>query len=104
MSEMNRGRQGVTLGAVARAVDGKLTGEASAQVLDVTHDSRQVREGWLFVAVRGANVDAHRFVDGALRQGAVGVISELARPADFSGAWLEVEDARRAMALAAAEI
>jgi UDP-N-acetylmuramoyl-L-alanyl-D-glutamate--2,6-diaminopimelate ligase len=39
-----------------------------------------------------------------VEQGAVGVISEQARPANFGGAWLEVEDARRALALAAAEV
>jgi UDP-N-acetylmuramyl-tripeptide synthetase len=49
-------------------------------------------------------VDAHRFVDQVMEQGAVGVISEQTRPANFGGAWLEVEDARRALARAAAEV
>jgi UDP-N-acetylmuramyl-tripeptide synthetase len=93
-----------TLGDVARVVGGKLTGDARARLTDVTHDSRRAREGSLFVAVRGANVDAHRFIDQVMEQGAVGVISEQARPLNFGGAWLEVEDARRAMALAAAEV
>jgi UDP-N-acetylmuramoyl-L-alanyl-D-glutamate--2,6-diaminopimelate ligase len=39
-----------------------------------------------------------------MEQGAAGVISELERPADFTGAWLQVENVRRAMALAAAEV
>jgi UDP-N-acetylmuramyl-tripeptide synthetase len=39
-----------------------------------------------------------------MQQGAVGVISELERPADFAGAWIEVTEIRRAMALAAAEV
>src|SRR5437764_10773166 len=39
-----------------------------------------------------------------MEQGAVGVISELARPDDFSGAWIQVDDIRRAMALAAAAV
>ena len=39
-----------------------------------------------------------------MQQGAVGVISELARPDDFSGAWIQVEDIRRAMPLAAAAV
>jgi UDP-N-acetylmuramoyl-L-alanyl-D-glutamate--2,6-diaminopimelate ligase len=94
----------VTLGEVARAVGGALTGDGSVPVVDVTHDSRQVREGWLFVAVRGAKVDAHRFVSDAGRAGAAGVVSELERPADFGGGWIRVEDARRALARAAAEV
>ena len=39
-----------------------------------------------------------------MEAGALGVISELERPADFHGAWLQVSNVRRAMALAAAEV
>ncbi|HEY0405569.1 MAG TPA: Mur ligase family protein, partial [Pyrinomonadaceae bacterium] len=104
MSEQIKQRQAVTLGDVARATGGKLTGDEQAIVTDVTHDSRQAREGSLFVAVRGELFDAHRFVGDVLKQGAAGVISESPRPAEAAGAWLEVEDVRRAMALAAAEV
>jgi UDP-N-acetylmuramoyl-L-alanyl-D-glutamate--2,6-diaminopimelate ligase len=95
---------GSTLGGVARAIGGELKGDERAAVSDVTHDSRQVREGWLFVAIRGANVDARRFVADAMGQGATGVVSEGERPEGFKGGWIKVEDARRAMALAAAEV
>src|ERR1044072_4608444 len=94
----------VTRGEVARVVGGKLAGDEGARVSDVTHDSRQAHAGSLFVAIRGEHVDAHRFIDQVMSQGAVGVISEQSRPMNFSGAWLEVADARRAMALAAAEV
>jgi len=93
------------LGDIARETGGNLTGEPSAVVTDVTHDSRQVSAGSLFAAVRGASFDAHRFIPQVLAQGAVGVISELERPADYDGgAWLRVESVRRALALAAAEV
>jgi len=94
----------VTLGDVARATGGELTGDASAQVADVTHDSRQARGGWLFVAVRGEKLDAHRFVPDAMRAGAAGVVSELERPEGFAGGWIRVADARAALARAAAEV
>jgi UDP-N-acetylmuramyl-tripeptide synthetase len=94
----------VTLGEVAQVLNGKLTGDENGEVLDVTHDSRQAREGSLFVAVRGAEVDAHSFVGQVMKQGAVGVISELEAPAGWGGAWIEVTEARRAMALAAAAV
>jgi len=42
----------------------------SALVTDVTHDSRQVSQGCLFVAVRGTNFDGHRFVAAAVEAGA----------------------------------
>jgi UDP-N-acetylmuramoyl-L-alanyl-D-glutamate--2,6-diaminopimelate ligase len=102
--EATKQRRRVTLGEVARVINGKLTGDESREVLDVTHDSRQAREGSLFAAVRGGQLDAHRFVEQVMQQGAVGVISELEAPANFYGAWIEVSEIRRAMALAAAEV
>jgi UDP-N-acetylmuramyl-tripeptide synthetase len=104
VAETTTQRRLVTLGDVARALNAKLTGDESGEVLDVTHDSRQAREGTLFVAVRGAEVDAHRFVEQVMKEGAVGVISEQEPPAGFDGAWLEVGEIRRAMALASAVV
>ena len=91
----------VTLGAIARATNSKLTGDAQAQVLDVTHDSRQIGEKWLFAAIRGFASDGHKFVDDVMRRGALGIISELEKPADFEGEWLQVANARVALAQAA---
>ena len=95
---------GVTLGALARAVGGELEGGDGARVLDVTHDSRQVAGGWLFVAIRGEKSDGNRFVREVVQRGAVGVVSESERPSDFRGGWIRVPEARRALALAAAEV
>jgi UDP-N-acetylmuramoyl-L-alanyl-D-glutamate--2,6-diaminopimelate ligase len=95
---------GVTLGELARAVGGELVGDAGVRVSDVTHDSRQVEDGWLFVAIRGEKADGNRFVKDVERRGAAGVVSELERPTDFCGGWVRVSEARRALALAAAEV
>ncbi|HEV7860425.1 MAG TPA: UDP-N-acetylmuramoyl-L-alanyl-D-glutamate--2,6-diaminopimelate ligase [Pyrinomonadaceae bacterium] len=102
MAEAIEQRRSVTLGALARAVGGTLTGDDGLVVKDVTHDSRQAREGWLFVAVAGANLDAHKFVDAVMEQGALGVISERVVPENFVGAWIQVSEVRLAMAQAAA--
>src|SRR3989440_1447938 len=96
----------VTVQELAQAIGG-VGGdsiEAGIGVTDVTHDSRQARQGSLFAAVCGELFDAHKFVPQVMEQGAAGVISELERPSDFVGAWIQVEDIRRAMALAAAEV
>ena len=42
----------------------------------VTDDSRMVREGALFVAVKGTRVDGHRFIRQAVQQGARAVMLE----------------------------
>ena len=101
----------ITLERVANIVGGKLAGEGHVPVTDVTHDSRQAGPGSLFVAVRGGLLDAHKFLPQVIRQGALGVISELEPSSELlqarelgSTAWIQVENVRRAMALAAAEI
>src|SRR5437867_8841328 len=96
--------QTVTVADVAEAVDGKSNGDENLAVTDVTHDSRQAKDGGLFVTVCGELFDAHQFIPQVMEQGAVGVISELERPTEFAGAWIKVENLRRAMALAAAEV
>ena len=89
---------------VADRIAADLTGAADRIVNDVTHDSRQARDGSLFVAIKGLTMDGHRFVDDVMRRGAAGIISEYDPPADFHGAWLKVRDAREALARAAAVI
>jgi UDP-N-acetylmuramoyl-L-alanyl-D-glutamate--2,6-diaminopimelate ligase len=96
--------ENVTISAVAEAINAKLSGDSESFVTDVTHDSRQAGAGSLFVAVRGLTMDGHKFIDDVMRRGAVGVISELEAPQDFMGAWLQVEEARTALAQAAAVI
>lgn len=96
--------QNITTETVARAVGATLTGDVNLPVRDVTHDSREVAEGWLFVAVAGEKTDGHKYVPAVMRQGACSIISERPCPTDFAGAWLEVEDARIALARAAAHV
>ena len=94
----------VTVKQVVEVTHATSTGDGAAVLSDVTHDSRKAGPGSLFVAVRGELFDAHKFVPQVMEHGAVGVISEQQRPEDFKGAWLKVENVRRAMAVAAAEV
>ena len=89
---------------VAEQLNAQLFGDGASITLDVTHDSRQAREGTLFVAIKGETMDGHRFVEDVMRRGAAGIISEYDPPADFAGAWLKVEKAREALAKAATVI
>lgn len=101
MSNDYQNNFGAAIQTVAERINAKFSGDAKAIVRDVTHDSRQAGDNTLFVAVRGLTADGNRFVPDVMRRGAIGVISELERPADFAGAWLQVEDARVALAEAA---
>jgi UDP-N-acetylmuramoyl-L-alanyl-D-glutamate--2,6-diaminopimelate ligase len=59
-------------------------------------DSRRIRPGFVFVAVKGHAGDGHRFIDDAVRRGASAVISEHAAKAAVPVA--KVGDARAALA------
>ncbi|HEY7547039.1 MAG TPA: UDP-N-acetylmuramoyl-L-alanyl-D-glutamate--2,6-diaminopimelate ligase, partial [Blastocatellia bacterium] len=95
----------MTIAQLAKEIGARATaGNVAAEARDVTHDSRSCSEGSVFVAIRGEKFDAHRFIPQVIEKGAVAIISE--RPSgEFSApAWIEVEDARRALALAAAAV
>lgn len=56
-------------------------GDKNVTVTDITNDSRKVGKGWLFIAVRGVNVDGHNFIEQVVKAGASVVVCEEA-PAD----------------------
>lgn len=49
---------------------------AGIKALDLTLDSREVRRGSVFVALTGAAVDGHDFIEAAIAAGAVAVLAE----------------------------
>jgi len=90
------------LGDLLRALNGEtiLPELLEKEVLDITHDSRKVKPGFLFVAVRGFHSDGHQFVPQALQQGAIAVIAEEYAPNAGSVATpiIRVRDSRAALA------
>ncbi len=64
---------------------------SSVTVRRVATDSRDVRGGDLFVAIRGPRFDGHDFVEGALSAGALACVVDHALPA-AKGSQLVVED------------
>jgi UDP-N-acetylmuramyl pentapeptide synthase len=58
----------LTLGWVAKTVGGTLqSGDPALPVGDVLTDSRSLRAGDLFVALKGPRFDGHAFVEEVLR-------------------------------------
>ncbi|HET7696432.1 MAG TPA: UDP-N-acetylmuramoyl-L-alanyl-D-glutamate--2,6-diaminopimelate ligase [Vicinamibacterales bacterium] len=72
------------------------------QVTGVAYDSRQVKPGTVFVALRGVNADGSRFAPQAIANGAIAVVAETAPPAGVSVPWMRVAGARAALAELAA--
>lgn len=83
-----------------------VTGADAFEVAGVTCDSREVSEGFVFVAVKGANCDGNSFIDNAVKRGAKAVVvdsscSMQAMPQTVS--FIEVEDTRQAISTLSAE-
>jgi UDP-N-acetylmuramoyl-L-alanyl-D-glutamate--2,6-diaminopimelate ligase len=74
---------------------------ASVAVTGVTADSRKVKPGFLFVAIPGTKADGGQFAKQAVASGAVAVASEQ-KIDGLSAAFVQVKNARRTLALAAA--
>jgi UDP-N-acetylmuramoyl-L-alanyl-D-glutamate--2,6-diaminopimelate ligase len=87
-------------GASSAPITGPITG--------IEYDSRRVKPGAVFVAMKGGTTDGNRYIDKALAAGALGIITDSAPTFDHLSVYqaglpvLEVEHGRRALAQAAA--
>ena len=53
-----------------------VSGSTDVNIVDVCFDSRTVREGSLFIAIRGTQVDGHEFMFTVVEKGAVAIVCE----------------------------
>ena len=83
-------------------------GDSNAPVTGVEYDSRKVKPGAVFVAMKGGSTDGNRYVDKAIAAGALGIITDSSNTFDHLLVYqagtpvLEVEHGRRALAEASA--
>ena len=72
------------------------------EIAGLASDSRDARPGYLFAALAGAQTDGARFIDDAVRRGAVAVLAEPGAPAPAAAALVESDNPRRDLARLAA--
>ncbi|MGB6726153.1 MAG: UDP-N-acetylmuramoyl-L-alanyl-D-glutamate--2,6-diaminopimelate ligase, partial [Terracidiphilus sp.] len=83
-------------------------GGSDHQITGIEYDSRRVRAGSVFVAMKGGTTDGNRYVDKAIAAGALGIITDSAQTFDHLTVYqpglpmIEVEHGRRALAQASA--
>ena len=78
---------------------GELLGDAATGIAGLTYDSRAVRPGDCFFAVRGTQCDGHAFIAGAVARGAAAVVCEELPAERAEGvAYVAVPDTQGAMA------
>ncbi|TAN24418.1 MAG: UDP-N-acetylmuramoyl-L-alanyl-D-glutamate--2,6-diaminopimelate ligase [Acidobacteria bacterium] len=77
-------------------------GTLPAEIAGLHYDSRQIQPGWAFVAIQGLEADGHTFIPQAVAKGTRLILSERPAPQPAPVAWVQVENARQALAQAAA--
>jgi UDP-N-acetylmuramoyl-L-alanyl-D-glutamate--2,6-diaminopimelate ligase len=76
-----------------------LSQSGNPEIDAVEYDSRRVKPGCLFIAMRGETSDGNRFIDRAIQDGAVAVVTDSAtEPPRPQVAWAVVPHGRRALA------
>lgn len=80
-----------------------VSGSLDVTVAQIEFDSRAVKPGAVFVALKGTQVDGHEFIERAIGAGAVAVVCEVLPPSlKDDVVYVEVKDAHQALALLAA--
>lgn len=91
----------LTVKDILRATGGELAeksaGTAGLEIDDITIDSRKVREGALFVPLKGESRDGHDFINSALLHGASACLTEENVRITEPGTVIRVRDTRRAL-------
>jgi len=79
-----------------------LSGSTSVEVNDIQIDSRRVKQGTTFIAVKGSATDGHQFIDSAIENGAVAIVYEQIPASIKAGiVYVEVQNSAVAAALMA---
>ncbi|HXV69654.1 MAG TPA: UDP-N-acetylmuramoyl-L-alanyl-D-glutamate--2,6-diaminopimelate ligase [Nitrospira sp.] len=93
----------MTFAAMLEALEGQVEildrhGTLDVPVTAITDDSRKAGPGSLFVAVKGEQVDGHRFIPAVMKDGIAALVTQLAAP-DSSIPSVRVTDSRKALGL-----
>jgi UDP-N-acetylmuramoyl-L-alanyl-D-glutamate--2,6-diaminopimelate ligase len=98
-------RAAVRLAKLLRGVETRAAvTHGDLEISEIVYDSRQVKTGTLFVAIHGEKTDGNKYVSDVMGRGAAAILSEQEKtgsiPAEFP--WIQVADARKALAISAA--
>ena len=52
----------------------KICGNEEVEISDLAYDSREVSDGYLYVAIVGNNVDGHDYIASAIDNGAQAIV------------------------------
>jgi UDP-N-acetylmuramoyl-L-alanyl-D-glutamate--2,6-diaminopimelate ligase len=79
-----------------------LCGSEETDISGMAYSSKAVEPGFLFAALKGDKTDGFDFIGEAISNGATAVLSKRPKPEGFGAVWVQVFDAREALAYCAA--
>jgi UDP-N-acetylmuramoyl-L-alanyl-D-glutamate--2,6-diaminopimelate ligase len=86
---------------LAKLLDGiavsNFRGNSKIEITGLAYDSRSVKPGDLFVALKGQTADGHDFIKNAIQNGAVALVLEQPRGTDTKTARIQVPNTREAL-------
>ena len=77
-------------------------GQLNTEIYGIFDDSRKVVKGGLFVAIKGASFDGHEFINSAIKNGAVAIVTRKKLELDKGISLIVVKDPRKSFACLAA--
>jgi UDP-N-acetylmuramoyl-L-alanyl-D-glutamate--2,6-diaminopimelate ligase len=78
------------------------SGNYEIDIRGLAYDSRQVKPGFVFVAIEGFKTDGHKFIPQAIANGAVALVGQKKISYPAGVIWVQVPDTRLALAQMAA--
>lgn len=91
----------MTLKEIVTNLNCDISGNAEIDIKGIAYDSRKVKEGYLFIAIKGFETDGHKYIDSAIKNGAVAILGE--EDIKCGCTYVKAEDSRKALAICAAE-
>ncbi|MGP1590668.1 MAG: UDP-N-acetylmuramoyl-L-alanyl-D-glutamate--2,6-diaminopimelate ligase [Prevotella sp.] len=80
----------------------EIIGDANKEIVGVNIDSRKIEANHLFIAVKGTQVDGHRYIETAIEKGAVAVLCEdLPKVKSPHVTYIQVQDTTQAAGVVA---
>lgn len=91
----------MTLKELVKNIDCEIFGNPEIEIKGIAYDSRKVKEGYLFIAIKGFETDGHKYIESAIKNGAVAVLGEDDIKCECT--YIKAKDSRKALALTSAE-
>lgn len=81
-----------------------LNGRDDLEIREIQYDSRQVKKGDLFICIEGYSTDGHKYIDSAVRNGAIAVIcsKSIENAFTYNCTLIKVDNTRKVLAASAA--